>query len=72
MQQLPDNKKNDSKEEIFCLDWTYYNGRIKVCVILMIDTDKLNIVVYRYRINSRLKENEVDLKLTKNQTVFTN
>ena len=30
MQQLPDNGKNDSKEEISGLKWTIYKGRRKV------------------------------------------
>ena len=47
-QQLPDNEKTDSKEEISCLKWTIYNGRRKVCVNFQTDTDKLNISVYRY------------------------
>ena len=64
MQQLPDFEKTDSKEEISCLKWTIYNGRRKVCVNFQTDTDKLNIVVYRYRNNLNLKDNEVDLKLT--------
>ena len=34
------------------------------------DTDKLNIVVYRYRNNLYLKDNEIDLKLNENQTVL--
>ena len=49
MQQLPDNEKNDSKKEISCLKGTIYNGWRKVCVNFQTDTDKLNIVVYRYR-----------------------
>ena len=32
------------------------------------DTDKLNIVVYRYRNNLYLKDNEVNLKLSKNES----
>ena len=32
MQQLPDIEKADSKEEIFCLEWTICRGRRKVCV----------------------------------------
>ena len=51
MQQLPDIEKTDSKKEISCLKWTIYNGRRKVCVNFQTDTDKLNIVVYRYRNN---------------------
>ena len=34
------------------------------------DTDKLNIVVYRYRNNLYLIDNEVDLKLTGYQSVL--
>ena len=31
-QQLPNNEKSDSKDEISCLKWTIYNGRRKICV----------------------------------------
>ena len=51
MQQLPDIEKSDSKEEKSCLKWTRYNDRRKVRVNFQTDTDKLNIVVYRYRNN---------------------
>ena len=34
------------------------------------ETDKLNIVVYRYRNNLNLKDNEVDLKLTEYQSLL--
>ena len=64
MQQLPDIEKTDSKKELSCLKWTIYNGRRKVCVNCQTDTDNLNFVVYRYRNNLYLKDNEVDLKLT--------
>ena len=64
MQQLPDIEKTDSKEEISCLKWTIYNGRRKVGVNFQTDKDKLNIVVYRYRNNLYLKDNELDLKLS--------
>ena len=70
MQQLPDIEKTDSKEEILCLKWTIYNGRRKVCVNFQTDTDKLNIVVYRYRKNLYLKVNEIDLKLTEYQSLL--
>ena len=70
MQQLPDIQKIDSKEEISCLKWTIYNGRRKVCVNFKTDTDKLNIVVYRYRNNLYLKDKEVDLKLTEYQSLL--
>ena len=32
MQQLPDIGKSVSKKAIFCLNWTIYNGRTKVCL----------------------------------------
>ena len=49
MQQLPDIEKTDSKEKLSCLKRTIFNGRRKVCVNFQTDTDKINIVVYRYR-----------------------
>ena len=64
MQQLPDIEKTDSSEEISCQKRTIYTGRRKVCVNFQTDTDKLNIVMYRYRNNLYLKDDEVDLKLT--------
>ena len=70
MQQLPDIEKTDFNEEISCLKWTIYNGRRKICVNFQTDTDKLNIVVYRYRNNIYLKVNEVDLKLTAYQSLL--
>ena len=63
-QQLPDIEKIDSKDEISCLKWTIYNGRRKVCINFQTDADKLNIVVYRYRNNTYLKDTETELKLT--------
>ena len=70
MQQLPDIEKTDSKAEKSCLKWTIYNGGGKVCVKFQRDTDKLNIVVYRYRNNFYLKDIEVDLKLTEYQSLL--
>ena len=70
MQQLPDIEKTDSKEELSYLKKTIYNGRRKVCLNVQTDTDKLNIVVYRYRNNLYLKDNEIDLKLTKYQSLL--
>ena len=70
MQHLLDIEKTDSKEEISCLKWTLNNGRRKVCVNFPTDTDKLNIVVYRYRGNLCLKDNEVDLKMTEYQSLL--
>ena len=70
MQQLTDNENIESKEEVSCLKWTIYNGRRKVCVNFQTDTDKLNIVVYRYRNNLYLKDIGVDLKLTEYQPIL--
>ena len=66
--QLPDIEKTDSKEKTSCLNWTIDNGRIKVCVNFQTDTDKLNFVLYRYRNSLYLKDYEVDLKLTENES----
>ena len=66
-QQLPDIEKTDSKDEISCLKWTIYNGRRKVCINFQTDTDKVNIVVYRYRNNTCVKDTEMELKLTENK-----
>ena len=63
-QHLPDIEKADSKDEISCLKWTIYNGRRKVCINFQTDTDKVNIVAYRYRNSTYLKDTEMDLKLT--------
>ena len=63
-QQLPDVENADSKDECFCLKWTFYNGRKKVCISFQTDIDKVNIVVYRYRNNTYIKDTEVELKLT--------
>ena len=64
-QQLPYFEKVDSKDEISCLNWTIYNGRRKVCNNFQTDTDKVNIVVYRYWSNTYLEDNEIELKSTK-------
>ena len=63
-QQLPDIEKVVSNDEFSCLKWTIYNGRRKVCIIFQTDADKVNIVEYRYRNNTYLKDTELDLKLT--------
>ena len=70
MQQLPDIEKTDSKEEISFLKRTKYNGRRKVCGNFQTDTDMLNIVVYRYRKNLYLKDNEVILKLSEYESLL--
>ena len=63
-QQLPDIEKIDSKDEMSCLKWTIYKGREKVCINFQTDTDKVNILVCRYRNNTYLKDTELELKLT--------
>ena len=70
MQQMPDIGMTDSKEEISCLKCTIYNGRRKVCVNFQTDTDKMNIIVYRYRNNLYLKGNELHLKLSEYQSLL--
>ena len=69
-QQLPDIEKTDSKDEISCLKWTIYNGRRKICINFQTVTDKVNIVVYRYRNNTYLKDTEMDFKMTDNKKLF--
>ena len=71
-QQLPDIEKVDSKDEIFCLKWTVYNGRRKVCINFQTNADKVNIVVYRYRNNTYLKGTEMDIKLNEYKTLRAN
>ena len=70
MQQTPDIQKSDSKERISCLKRTVPSNRRKVCVIFRTGTKKLKIVVYRYRNNSYLKDKEIDLNMTGNQTTL--
>ena len=62
--QMPDIQKVDSKDEFSFFKWTFYNGRRKVCINFQTDADKVNIVVYRYRNSTYLKDTEMDLKLT--------
>ena len=64
MQQLPEIEKSDSREETSYLNWTIYTGRRKVYANFQTDTDKLNIVVYRYRKNLYIKDKDFDLELT--------
>ena len=44
-EQSPDIQKPDSKDEIFRLKWTIYNGRRKVCMNFQADKDMVTIVV---------------------------
>ena len=71
MQQLPEIEKMDSKNEISCLKWTIYNGGRKVCISFKTDMDKLNIVVYRYRNNTYVKDTEMELKLTQYENLLS-
>ena len=69
-QQLPGIENVVSKDETSCLKWTIYNGRRKVCINFQTNADKVNIVVYRYRHNTYLKDTEMDLKLTANKKLL--
>ena len=71
-QQMPDIEEVDSnsKEQISCLKWTIHNGRRKVCINFQTDTDKVNIVVHRYRNNTYLKDTEKDIKLTEYKNIL--
>ena len=69
-QQMPDIENTDSKNDISGLKWTIYNGRRKMCINFQTDTDKVNIVVYRYGNNTYLKDTEMDLKLTKYKKIL--
>ena len=64
IQQLPDIEKADSKDEHSCLKGKIYNGRKEVCINFQTDTDKVNIIVCRYRNTMYLNDTEMDLKLT--------
>ena len=63
-QQLPDIEQIDSEGDFYCLKWSIYYSSRKVCINFQTDTDKVNIVVYRYRNNRYLKDSEIELKLT--------
>ena len=71
MQQLPEIEKVDSKNETSCLKWTIYHGKRKVCISFKTDMDKLNIVVYRYRTNTYVKDTQMVLKLTEYEQLLS-
>ena len=71
MQELPETEKLDSKNDFFCLKWTLYNGRRKVCISFKTDMDNLNIVVYRYWNNTYVKDTEMELKLTEYEKLLS-
>ena len=69
-QLLPDNEKVVSKDDNSGLKWTIHNGGRKICINFQTDTEKVNIVVYRYRNNTYLKDTELDLKLTEHKNIL--
>ena len=71
MQQLPEIEKVDFKNETFCLKWTIYNERRKVCISFKTDLDKLNIAVYRYRNNTNVINTERELNLTEYEKLLS-
>ena len=71
MQQLPEIEKVDSENEVFCLQWAIYNDRRKVCKGFKTDMDKLNIVVYRSRNNTYVKDTEMEMKLTEYEKLLS-
>ena len=64
MQELLENEKMDSWNEISCLKWTLYNGGRKACISFKTEMEKLNNVVYRYRNITYVKYTEMELKVT--------
>ena len=71
MQQMPKIGKVDSKNDVFCLKWTKYSGRRKVCKNFKTDMDKFNIVVDLYWNNTYVKDTEMELKLTEYEKTLT-
>ena len=69
-QQLPYIQKVDSKDEISCSKWTIYSGRRETCINFQTDTDKVNIVLNRYRNSTYLKDTEMHLKLTESKNLL--
>ena len=67
MQQGLEVENTDSKEKKFRINCRLLNGRREVCVKFKSDTDKPNIVVYRYRKSYHLKDDDFELILRKNQ-----
>ena len=67
---MPDIEKVDSKDKISCLKGTNYNSRRKVCINFQTDTNKVNIVVYRYRNNTYLRDTGMDKKLTEYKKIL--
>ena len=70
-QKLPEIEKVDSRNEISCLKWTLYNGRRKLCISFKTDMDNLNMLVYRYRNNTYVKDTEMELKVTEYEKLLS-
>ena len=70
MQQLPEVGKFDSGNGISCLRWIIFNGRRKICVFYKTDTDYVGITVYQYRNNMYMKDSDIQLKSTENNTLM--
>ena len=58
-QKLANNEDSEPEDKVFCRNSIFYNDRRKVCVNFKTDTDKLNIVMYRYRNNLYFEGDEV-------------
>ena len=50
---------------------TIYSGGTKVCISFKTDMHKLNIVVYRYRNNTYVKDTEMELKMTEYEKLLS-
>ena len=71
MKQLSRIEIVASKDEISCLKCKLYKGRRNECISFNTDMDKLNIVVYRYRNNTYVKDTEMELKLTEYEKLLS-
>ena len=72
MQQLPDFEKTDSRRKKTFLELTKYHSRKKKSVNYQTDTDKLSIVVYRYRNNIYPNDSVIDLRKQNERSFFQN
>ena len=74
-QQLTEIEKVVSKNENTCLKRTLYNGRRKICISFKTDmdklNDKLNVVVYRFRNNTNVKDTRMELKLSEYEKLLS-
>ena len=72
LHRLSDFGKFVSEGEISWLKWTLDDARRKVFVISKTDADTISIGLLHQRNNLHLKDNEIDLKFTGNQTLLAN